>query len=294
MNIEDVKAFVAVVDMGSVGGAALRLNLTQPAISRRIQRLEEALGITLLDRDSKPARPTRAGESAYRRCMAVLRATEALARETRGAAPAGPIRIGVSPGIAESVFVPALDALRETYPQTSLYLTTAHSTELRKQIADGQLDAAVVMGRLDRPFEEPDADALGAERVVVVAQRDAEVPCPARIEDLTGFAWVIHPDGCGFRSQLERALASAGHALDVTAEIWGMALQLALVARGAGLALVPERLIGESPHAERLKVVPVEDFRPELGVWLIRAKELGPFTPAADLLAATVRGVLAL
>src|SRR5256885_7292238 len=97
MNIEDVRAFVAVVDMGSVGRAALRLNLTQPAISRRVQRLEEDLGITLLDRDSKPARPTRAGEAAYRRCMAVLRATEALARETRAAMPTGPLRIGVSP-----------------------------------------------------------------------------------------------------------------------------------------------------------------------------------------------------
>src|SRR5215471_7635455 len=101
MNIEDVRAFVAVVDTGSVGRAALRLNLTQPAISRRVQRLEEALGVTLLDRDSKPARPTRVGEAAYRKCMAVLRASEALAREIR-ATPAGPLRIAVSLGIAES------------------------------------------------------------------------------------------------------------------------------------------------------------------------------------------------
>src|SRR5436853_145871 len=124
MNIDDISAFVAVVDTGSVGRAALRLNLTQPAISRRIQRLEEVLGVTLLDRDSKPARPTRAGDAAYRRCMAVLRATEALTRDTRSI-PAGPLRIGVSPGIADSIFVPALDGVRADHPQIALHLSAA-------------------------------------------------------------------------------------------------------------------------------------------------------------------------
>lgn len=63
MNLDDLQAFVAAVETGSVGRAALRLNLTQPAVSRRIQRLEEALDTTLLDRDSKPAKPTPAGSS---------------------------------------------------------------------------------------------------------------------------------------------------------------------------------------------------------------------------------------
>src|SRR5262245_28663618 len=111
LNIDDVRAFVAAVDGGSVAKAALRLNLTQPAVSRRIQRLEDTLGITLLDRDSKPARPTRAGEAAYRRCVAVLRASEALTRETRAAASAGPLRLGVTVAMSDSVLVPALEAL---------------------------------------------------------------------------------------------------------------------------------------------------------------------------------------
>src|SRR5215218_4310277 len=138
MNIEDVRAFVAVVDMGSLARAALRLNLTQPAISRRVQRLEEALGVILLDRDQKPARPTRAGEAAYRRCLAVVRATETLTRETRAELPAGPLRFGISLGIAESVFVPALDVLRENHPQLSLNLVAAGSPDLQKQVSDGK------------------------------------------------------------------------------------------------------------------------------------------------------------
>jgi len=293
MNIEDVRAFVAVVDMGSVGRAALRLNLTQPAVSRRVQRLEETLGVTLLDRDSKPARPTRTGEAAYQRCMAVLRAAEALTRDTRAEFAARPLRIGVSTGIAESVLTPALDALRSSHPATALHLTTARTADLRKQIADGLVDAAIVMARTDRPIEEPGAERLGAERVVVVAGRALELPSPCRLADLAAFGWVINPDGCGFRAQLDRALATTGHSLEVCAESWGTALQLAMVARGAGLGLVPERLIGESPHRDGLRVITVDDFHPNLMVWLMRGGGLGPFAAVVDVVAATVRGVLA-
>ena len=251
MNIEDVKAFVAVVDTGSVGRAALRLNLTQPAISRRIQRLEETLGVTLLDRESKPARPTRAGDAAYRRCMAVLRATEALARRLLRTIPAGPLRIGVSSGIADSIFVPALDALRADHPQIALHLSAAPSAELIKQVAQGLIDAAIVMSRPDRPIDDPGAEALGLERVAVVAGPGLDAPARCRLTDLARYPWVINPDGCGFHRQLDQAMAATGKILDVRPQSWGSALQLALVARGAGLGLVPERLIADSPHAEQ-------------------------------------------
>ncbi len=291
MNIEDVRAFVAVVDMGSVGRAALRLNLTQPAISRRVQRLEETLGVTLLDRESKPAKPTRAGEAAYARCMAVLRATEALTRQG-SPAPAGPLRIGVSSGIAELVFAPALDALRASHPATALHLAAGRSLDLRKQVAEGLIDAAVVMARPDRPLDEAGTEMLGTERVMVVAGPGVAARSAGRLADLGGLAWVINPDGCGFRAQLERALAATGHGLEVAAESWGTALQLALVARGAGLGLVPERLIAELAHRASLRVIEVEDFRASLDVWMARAGALGPLGVAVDVVAAAVRQVL--
>lgn len=293
MNIEDVRAFVAVVDMGSVGRAALRLNLTQPAISRRVQRLEQALGVQLLDRECKPARPTREGKAAYRRCMAVLRATEALTRETRSAMPAGPLRIGVSVALAESIFVPALAALRDGYPEVAPHLTTERSAELRQQVGSGELDAAIVLARLDRPIEEPGAEALGIERLVVVASAALGARSPCHLVDLAGLPWVINPNGCGFRIQLEQALAASGHSLEVAAESWGIALQVALVARGAGLGLVPERTIRYSPHMAALQIITVEDFRAALGLWMVRAGGLGPRAAAVDVIAATVRRLLA-
>jgi DNA-binding transcriptional LysR family regulator len=65
MNIHDLEAFVAVVETGSIVGASARLNLTQPGVTRRIQNLEERLGTALLDRQSKPLKPTSSGREAY-------------------------------------------------------------------------------------------------------------------------------------------------------------------------------------------------------------------------------------
>jgi DNA-binding transcriptional LysR family regulator len=289
MNIEDLRAFVAVVETGSVGRAALRLNLTQPAISRRVQRLEVALGVALLDRDCKPARPTPAGEAAYGRCMAVLRAMQVLISDGPGALSAGPLRIGITLGLADAVVVPAVDALRRHDPDVVLHLTTGRSLDLKRQVVDGALDTAVVMARREKGHEEPTAELLGIERVAVVA--GAMLPCAPRcvLSDLATFPWVINPDGCGFRKELDRSLVQRGHALAVSAETWGHGLQLALVARGTGLGLVPRRLIMESPHVSSLRIIDVDDFRPELNVWLMRTATIGMNAPAVDVVAAAVR-----
>jgi DNA-binding transcriptional LysR family regulator len=292
MNIEDVRAFVAVVDNGSVGRAALRLNLTQPAISRRVQRLEESLGVTLLDRVSKPARPTRAGEAAYRRCLAILHAADALAREAGTATPAMTLRVGLSYAISECVFAPALDAVHQLSPDLSVHLIANASPPLSKAVAEGTLDAAVTMAHPGRVPDGPRTQMLGEERVVVVAAKDSNLPASAAVADLAGYSWVINPDGCGFRSQLERALSEKGAPLKVIAETWGSSLQLAMIARGVGLGLAPERLVHASPYRARLRIVDVRGFRPKVSVWMIRGDALPVFDAALDAMAAAVKTVL--
>src|ERR1700761_4979296 len=65
MNLIDLEAFVSVVDRGSIVAAAAHLHLTQSAVTRRIQNLEDALGTPLLDRQTRPMQSTRAGQETY-------------------------------------------------------------------------------------------------------------------------------------------------------------------------------------------------------------------------------------
>ena len=78
MNTHDIEAFIAVVETGSISAAAARLNLTQPGITRRVQNLEASVGAGLLDRMSKPLKPTSAGREAYELGRRVLRSVDDL------------------------------------------------------------------------------------------------------------------------------------------------------------------------------------------------------------------------
>ena len=65
MKIDDLNAFVAVIRCQTISQAADALQLTQPAITRRVQNFEEALGVELLDRNTKPLKPTSMGLRVY-------------------------------------------------------------------------------------------------------------------------------------------------------------------------------------------------------------------------------------
>jgi DNA-binding transcriptional LysR family regulator len=80
-----VRTFVAVVEAGSVSRAARELHLTQPAVTRRVQRLEQAVGAPLIDRRKRPFALTDVGRAAVERCRRLLSATHELKALTQGA-----------------------------------------------------------------------------------------------------------------------------------------------------------------------------------------------------------------
>jgi DNA-binding transcriptional LysR family regulator len=129
--------------------------------------------------------------------------------------------------------------------------------------------------------------------VVVAVAADSPLPKRVKLSDLAGMPWVINPDGCGFRGQLERALAGSGLMLDVIVESWGVAMQLALIAAGVGIGLIPERALTDSPYRGRIRAVTIPDFAAALAIWMVTSGELGPLEEAVGVVAETVRRLLA-
>ena len=114
MNTHDLVAFVAVVETGSIVAASARLNLTQPGVTRRIQNLEEMLGAQLLDRLSKPLKPTAAGIEAYEQGRRLLRMLDDLKSGVASdGVVRGEFRLGLTPYLSEAGLAGPLDAVRE-------------------------------------------------------------------------------------------------------------------------------------------------------------------------------------
>ena len=277
MNIRDLEAFVAVVETGSIVGASARLNLTQPGVSRRIQNLEDGLAAVLLDRQSKPLRPTPAGREAYEHGRRVLRSLEDL---KAGVAPAGEVRgefrLGVMPYLSEAALALPLDRLRSEFPHLTLRITSGWSPRLMEQVARSELDAtAVCLADGMSPPEGLVSEELGAQAVLLVAAPGLGVPRQARLSDLARFPWVMNENGCGFRSFIRHNFDAARLPFQVGVEAISADLRMSLVARGLGIGLVTPGAFAESPWRDAVEVVDCPDFRPQVQSWLLHRPPAG-------------------
>ncbi|MCA7955395.1 LysR family transcriptional regulator [Burkholderia seminalis] len=272
MNTRDLQAFVAVVDSGSMVAAAAKLHLTQPGLTRRVQNLETLLGMPLLERQSKPLKPTATGRDVYVLARNVLGAVdELMAAGSPDSEPSGELRIGVPPFLSELALERPIDRLRDAFPRLTLRVTAGWSPALMQGIERGALDVAAVMVPASTVL--PDgfaATLLATQPTVLVAARDFPLPdAPLSLDTLSGFPWVLSQDGCGMRSALSRALGAAGLPFDVAVEAFGSELQLSLVARGAGIGIAAPNALARSAHRDALRVVETVGLETRINVWIV-------------------------
>lgn len=298
MNLQDIEAFVAAAETGSVNRAAVRLNLTQPATTRRIQNFEAEIGdAPLFNRAVKPAVLTSLGSHVLEHCRRVLTAVAELeACAAKAADPAGDLKAGVAHGLGEIVLTTPLDALRQMYPRIRLQISSDWTTNLIEDVRSGALDCAV--GLLTDAHAIPTGlapVALGSEQVVIVAasKQTKWRRNRWRLHDLAGEGWFLNPHGCGCRAALVRAFDRLQLPIHIAAEVFGEDLQLSLLCHSGGLGLVPRRQFDHSPHRHELQILDVLDFALPTQVTLIRNAAPGRFDLAIELLAGEMKAKLA-
>jgi DNA-binding transcriptional LysR family regulator len=287
MKIDDMDAFVAVIRCQSTKLAADALLLTQPAITRRIQNFEQSLGANLLDRNTKPLKPTPMGVRVYEQCKAILREIDSL-RElvASDGSPSGALRLGVPQTISDVVLLDALQQIRGTFPVLKTQVINGWGSNLIARMENGELDAAAALFPAGKIFPEGIASrSLGRMPLRVVAAKDTLRKRHCKLKDCYQQGWVLNPDGCGFRSGLRRALSEQGLSLQINLETFGTELQLGLVASGLGLGLVPAPLLARSAYQHQLEVISVSDFKPVTDLWLLHPQYLGNLQEAVDLFA---------
>lgn len=295
MNTRDLQAFVAVVDSGSMVRAAEKLHLTQPGLTRRVQNLETMLGVELLDRQSKPLKPTAAGNEVYALARTVLRAVDdLLVVASPESEPSGELRIGMPPFLAEMALEKPVDLLRCAFPRLTLRVTAGWSPALVQSVERASLDASIVL--VPSGFAPPETlrgTRLAFLPTVIVAARTLGLPdTPVTLADLARYEWVLNQDGCGMRSVLRRALEAAGMPFNVAVEAFGSELQLSLVARGLGIGLVTPDMLERTVHRPALQVIETTDFRTGVDVWFIHGSVPARLMRAIDLLRCALTEVL--
>ncbi|TPJ28919.1 LysR family transcriptional regulator [Mesorhizobium sp. B2-7-2] len=284
--IEELRTLVLFAEEGSIQKVAQRLPLTQPAVTRQLQRLEDLLGTTLLDRRQKPPRLTSAGSEVLLRARDILASVEALKSFAAEAEPRGVLRLGLAHGLSDASVANAIAGVAATFPNVSLRLRTAWSGELSDQFERGQFDIAIVLRAPD--YEGP--GKLGIERLSVIAraggtQRHLEAGSP--------MPWVLSPEPCDARQRLLSVMGSdKRRRLVVSAEIQDPAMQMEWVRRGHGLGLMPSRLAVRG-IPDGLALVDAGDFDLFMRVVALRSPHLNRLEKVADAIAQAVGEAIA-
>jgi DNA-binding transcriptional LysR family regulator len=246
MELQQLKALVMVADAGSVTEAARRLLLTQPAVTRQIRALEDELGGALFDRTTKPIAATPLGKSALDHARRILQMSEELRAMVSNDAGIlrGELRLGVAALWMRQLIPPIVLELRSRYPGLRLKLSSGWSGSLARRVAEGLLDAAVVLA----PPQQEVPVGIGAirfatEPVALISSAKTALKGTVPREALRRTVWVLNSEGCGFRAALKRTMEGAGIPFAVVAEVNDLGLQMELVRAGVGEGIIPLRAL---------------------------------------------------
>lgn len=278
MDINDARTFIAIAEAGSISRAARELHLTQPAVTRRLQRFEHAVGASLVDRRSRPFTLTDFGQAALERCRRLVTTRDELrALAQAGSLPTRECRLGVAHALTELALTEPVDELRGSYPAVVLRLYTGWSRDLCERVRSGELDAAVVLlPQSDSPPPGTQGAKLADEELLVIGPKRGRSGAIS-VEEAAETGWILNPEGCAARAWLQKSLARAGLPLRVAVETYNYELQMSLVARARGLGLVPRRLRERSGVRAELATLKVRGLQFPMNTWLVTA------TPAPAL-----------
>lgn len=281
MELRQLVYFDAVVREGGFTRAAEKLRIAQPAVSTQIRRLENELGVALLERTTRRVALTHAGELFSVRVSHVLEHLEAGRHELAqlSALQRGQVRLGAT-HIVGTLDVPQLMAqFRRRYPGVAIALHAGMIAELLDRLDAGELD--LVLGPIHPDLSERFvADTLLEEGVVLVTAPGLRAPGTVRrLAVVRDEPFVCLPAGSGLQAILSAAAAADGFTPRIEFETFSPGSIRELVAAGLGVALLAAgAAVGPGPAVDihRLRHPPVH---PPLGV--IRLRERPP-TPAAQ------------
>lgn len=258
MELRQLRYFVRVVELGSMGRAALELGVVTSALSQQISQLESELSTRLLIRTSRGAVPTDAGLAFWRQAQLALRHIDAAAQAAHQARLTGHVSVGLAPSTAAVLGLPFMQAMRQRYPDVRLHLVESLSGHLAAHLNERRLDLAVL-------FETQAArrwsviPLLDEELYVVGAPDLHGMPCgqSVRLAQLKKLPIIMPTQTHGLRTIVIDAFARAGCSPYMVAEIDGLALLMDAVRAGIGATIQPwsatARLAGDMFRLVKVK-----------------------------------------
>ncbi|MGW6963959.1 LysR family transcriptional regulator [Streptomyces zaomyceticus] len=260
LDLGRLRALHAVAVHGSVGAAATALGYTPSAVSQQIAKLERETRTTLVERSGRGIRLTdeaRQLAATAQELLALVEAAEVRLEERRGR-PAGRLAIGCFPSAARGLMPRALAELTRLHPELDACLSEVDPHLSVDLVARGVIDLAVAHDWDIAPLPVPpgvEQVVIGDDLCDILVHRDHPLAARSAVrrEELAAERWISQPPGAVCHDWLVRTLRATGFEPLIVHQAEENHTQLALVAAGLGIALVPRLGRGALPP----EVVPV-------------------------------------
>lgn len=240
-TLQQLRTFAAAVDTGTISGAALALNITQPAASQQMRGLERAVGLRLLERAGGRVQPTSAGDAFLvhaRRAMASVGDALATAAAYRDG-DAGRVRLGTGATACIYLLPPVLALVRERMPKLELIVATGNTTDILRRIETGDLDIGLVTlpARLGRSLSS--IHEINDPFVALVPDRLVPGGGPLSPAQLTALPLILYEAAGETRGIINAWFARAGRPPRPVMELGSVEAIKVLVSAGLGAAILP-------------------------------------------------------
>lgn len=277
VRLDDIDYFLAVAESGQVRGAAQKLGVSQPAVTKGLQRLEAALGFALFERHARGMTLTRVAEQ-FRARTLQLRGTLADAMKEAtdlhlGAM--GLLRVGLSPLYAQQLFVPAFMRLHQQRPAARVRVSIHLNDELWRLLRRGDLDLAISSLPTFVPEDLQTTPLMHDDICMVVREGHALLQRRRlRLQDLSDAHWMLPGPDVIARRHVEALFAQAGlPAPRVTVEISNTAGQLGQLIQGTDLVSLMSESMLAGASGKGLEVLPLPQARIRRSVGITTLRE---------------------
>jgi LysR family hydrogen peroxide-inducible transcriptional activator len=241
MNIRALQYFVKLAELRHFSKAAEACFVSQPTLSTQIRKLEEELGVSLVERAPRKVMLTPIGEDIAHRARYILRDIEHIKDAARRSKDpeTGTIKLGIFPTLAPYLLPHVIPQIRRRYPELRLQLAEEKTEEILNMLDTGQLDAGLLALPVDEHgmeievlFTEPFVTAMPASHRLCDKQK-------IELKDLAGEELLLLEEGHCLRQQALDVCELAGAHERVDFHATSMETLRQMVAANAGVTLMP-------------------------------------------------------
>ena len=292
LKLRDLDILMAVIETGSMGKAANRLGISQPAVSKAIVELEDALGVRLVDRSQRGVIPTPYGEALGKRGIAIfndlrqgVQDIDFLSDPTKGE-----IRLGATDPIIVALVTPAIDCLSRKYPGLFCHVIAGDTAALYRDVIERNIEFAIcrMIGQLPNDLT---GEVILHDSLSVIAS--ATNPLTRRrklaLADLLNQPWAIYPADSFFGALIVQTFrANNCEPPRPTVATLSFQMQMELLATGRFLTVLPGFMLtipGRYPPLKALSVT-LQNSKMPVGIITLKNRTI---TPSAQLLIDNVR-----